>query len=73
MRSRSRVVSSKARSLRPRMFRRSHQLPSREELISKLVFLLQSPISGFAKVLGAIPRQFVIAMDQIRQQKEGSE
>ena len=47
-------------------------LPSREELITKLVFLLQSPISGFVRVLGAIPRQFVIALDQIRQQKEGS-
>jgi large subunit ribosomal protein L10 len=47
-------------------------LPSREELISKLVFLMQSPISGFVKVLGAIPRKFVIALDQVRQQKEGS-
>ena len=48
-------------------------LPSREELITKLVYLLQSPVSGFVKVLGAIPRQFVIALDQVRQQKEGSE
>jgi len=47
-------------------------LPSREELLTKLVFLLQSPISGFVKVLGAIPRQFVIALDQVRQQKEES-
>lgn len=47
-------------------------LPSREELVSKLVYLLQSPISGFVKVLGAIPRQFVVALDQIRQQKESS-
>lgn len=47
-------------------------LPSREELLSKLVFLLQSPVSGFVRVLGAIPRQFVTALDQIRQQKEGS-
>ena len=48
-------------------------LPSREELITKLVYLLQSPVSGFVKVLGAIPRQFVTALDQVRQQKEGSE
>ncbi len=47
-------------------------LPSREELLSKLVFLLQSPVSGIVKVLGALPRQFVIALDQVRQQKEGS-
>lgn len=45
-------------------------LPSREELLSKLVFLLQSPVTRFVRGLAAIPRQFVIAMDQIRQQKE---
>jgi len=47
-------------------------LPSREELISKLVYLLQSPISGFVKLLGALPRQFVVVLDQVRQQKEGA-
>ncbi len=47
-------------------------LPSREELLTKMVFLLQSPVSGLVRVLGAIPRQFVIALDQVRQQKEGS-
>jgi large subunit ribosomal protein L10 len=48
-------------------------LPSREELITKLVFLLQSPISRFVRTLGALPRQFVVVLDQIRQQKEGQE
>ena len=46
------------------------QLPSREELISKLVFLLQSPISSFVRTLAALPRQFVVVVDQIRQQKQ---
>ncbi len=45
-------------------------LPSREELLTKLVFLLQSPVTRFVRGLAAIPRQFVVALDQIRQQKE---
>lgn len=44
-------------------------LPSREELIAKLLFLLQSPISRFARTLGAIPQQFVTVLDQVAQQK----
>jgi large subunit ribosomal protein L10 len=45
-------------------------LPSREALIAKLVFLLQSPIARFVRGLGAIPQQFVSVLDQVRQQKE---
>lgn len=45
-------------------------LPSREDLIAKLVFLLQSPVVRFVRVLGAIPQQFVTVLDQIRDQKE---
>ena len=48
-------------------------LPSREELITKLVFLLQSPISSFVRILGALPKQFVVVLDQVRQQRQGSE
>lgn len=49
------------------------KLPSREELIAKLLFLLQSPITRFARVLAAIPRDFVVVLDQIAQQKDGAE
>ena len=45
-------------------------LPSREQLITKLVFMLQSPISRFARVLAGVPQQFVSVLDQIRQTKE---
>ncbi len=45
------------------------KLPSRTELISKLLFLLQSPISGLARTLAALPQQLVIALDQIGKQK----
>lgn len=47
-------------------------LPSREELIAKLLFLLQSPIVRLARVLAAVPQQLVIVLDQVRQQKEES-
>ena len=49
------------------------QMPSREELLTKLVFLLQSPISSFVRTLAALPRQFVVVLEQIRQQKESAE
>lgn len=47
-------------------------LPSREELIAKLLFLLQSPVTRFVRVLAAVPREFVVVLEQIRQQKEGA-
>lgn len=49
------------------------QMPSREELLTKLVFLLQSPISSFVKTLAALPRQFVVVLEQVRQQKESTD
>ncbi len=49
------------------------QMPSREELLTKLVFLLQSPISSFVKTLAALPRQFVVVLEQVRQQKESAD
>ena len=45
-------------------------LPSREELIAKLLFLLQSPITRFARVLAAVPQSFVMVLDQIRIKRE---
>ena len=45
-------------------------LPSREELVSKLLFLLQSPIRGLVTVLSANIRNLAVVIDQVRQQKE---
>ena len=45
-------------------------LPSREALLAKLVFLLQSPIVRFARSLNEIQRQFVAVLDQVRVKKE---
>lgn len=45
-------------------------LPSREELITKLLFLMQSPVTRFVRTLAAIPRDFVVVLSQIAQEKE---
>lgn len=45
-------------------------LPSRDELIAKLLFLLQSPVTSFVRTLNEIPRQFVGVLDQIGKTKE---
>ena len=45
-------------------------LPSREELLAKLVGSMQAPISGFVNVLHGTLRNFVYVMDAIRDKKE---
>ncbi len=45
------------------------QMPGREELIAKLLFLLQSPITRLARGLAAIPRQLVVVLDQVAKAK----
>ena len=45
-------------------------LPSREELLAKLLYLLQSPIVRFVRSLADVQRQFVSVVDQIRAAKE---
>jgi large subunit ribosomal protein L10 len=48
-------------------------LPSREELVSKLLFMLQSPIRGLVTVLNANIRNIAVVINQIAKQKEGGE
>ena len=48
-------------------------LPSREELVSKLLFLMQSPMRGLVTVLNANIRNLAVVLDQIAKQKEGGE
>ncbi len=45
-------------------------MPSREELMAKLLYLMQSPVTRFVRTLAALPRDFVLVLEQIRQQKE---
>ncbi len=44
-------------------------LPSREELIAKLLFVLQSPIRGLAVVLNANIRNLAVVLDQVAKTK----
>ena len=46
-------------------------LPSREELVSKLLYLMQFPIRGLAVVLNGTIRNFAVVVDQIAKQKGG--
>ncbi len=45
------------------------KLPSREELIVKLLFLLQSPATQFVRTLNAVPVKFVRTLAAIRDSK----
>lgn len=45
-------------------------LPTREELIAKLLFLMQSPIRGLVTVLQANIRNVAVVLNQIAKQKE---
>jgi large subunit ribosomal protein L10 len=48
-------------------------LPSRDELLSKLLYLMQHPIRGLAVVLNGTMRNFAVVLDQIAKQKGGGE
>ena len=48
-------------------------LPSRQELVSKLLFILQSPMRGLATVLQANIRNLAVVLDQIGKQKQAGE
>jgi len=45
-------------------------LPSREALLAKLLFLLKSPITRFVRTLSAIPRDFVVVLAEVAKTKE---
>ncbi len=44
-------------------------LPSREELVSKMMFLINAQAQRLVTVIQAVPRNLAIVMDQVRQQK----
>lgn len=46
------------------------ELPSREELLAKLVSSMQAPISGLVNVLQGTIRNFVYTLEAVRQKKE---
>ena len=48
-------------------------LPSREELISKVLYLMQHPLRGLAVVLNGTIRNFAVVLNEIGKQKGGGE
>ncbi|RMH60550.1 MAG: 50S ribosomal protein L10 [Zetaproteobacteria bacterium] len=48
------------------------KLPSREVLLAKLLGSMQSPISGFVRVLSEVPASFVRTLAAIRDQKQAA-
>ena len=45
------------------------EMPSKEQLVAKMLGSLQAPISNFVGVLSAIPRSLVLALNAIKEQK----
>jgi large subunit ribosomal protein L10 len=48
-------------------------LPSKEELISKVMFLINAQAQRLVTVISAVPRNLAIVVKQIGEQKEGGE
>lgn len=46
------------------------KIPSREELVARLLFLMQSPVTRLVRGLGAIQQQLVVVLDQIAKNRE---
>lgn len=46
-------------------------VPTKEQLLTRLVIVLNSPLSGFASVLGGVQRKFVYAINAISKSKGG--
>ena len=47
-------------------------LPSREELLSKVVFLINAQAQRLATVINAVPRNLAVVVGQVQQQKEAA-
>jgi large subunit ribosomal protein L10 len=58
------------RVITPEEFAVLADLPSREELIAKALYLMKYPITGLVTALGGILRNFVVVLDAVRLQKE---
>jgi large subunit ribosomal protein L10 len=59
-------------TLGPESVRQLATLPSREQLLANLVTGMVAPISGLANALSQLTRGLVVALDQVRQQKEAA-
>jgi len=57
------------RTVEAEQIRELASLPSRDELIAKLLFLLQSPVTRFVRTLAEMPRRLVVVLGQIGEKK----
>ena len=48
------------------------KLPSRHELLTQVVVRVKSPIAGFVSTLSQLTRGIVVALNEIKKQKEGA-
>lgn len=48
------------------------KLPSREELLARLLGTMKAPVNAFVNVLAAVPRSFLYALKAIEEQKAAS-
>jgi large subunit ribosomal protein L10 len=73
------VLTFKAGGVEGRVFDIKHlsdlaTMPSKEELISKMLFLINSPAQRLATVLGAVARNLAVVVDQaVKEKKFGGE
>lgn len=65
------VVDGKV--ITPEEFQSLADLPSREVLIAKALYLMQYPVTGLATALSGVLRNVVVVLEQIRQQKESQQ
>ena len=63
------VGDEKTSILDPSQVEALSKLPSREELIIKLLYLLQAPATQFVRTLNAVPTKFVRTLAAIRDSK----
>lgn len=56
--------------LQPGQIEELSRMPSKEELLAKLLYLLKYPIQGLAVALNAIPRNLAVVLNQVAHNKE---
>jgi large subunit ribosomal protein L10 len=64
------VIDGKA--LSPQDVQKLAELPSKEELIAKILGSINSPASGLVMAMSGVARSLVIAMEEVRKQKESA-
>lgn len=61
------------RPVSPDQFEEIAELPPRDELLAKALWLMQYPLQGLANTLDGVMRNFVVVVEQIRAQKEAAD